>query len=708
MQKNVSSFCALGLFISFAVVSCGAHDSNTNMTVQSSTAYSEKWNAFADFVGLQHLEDMPDLADRHAVEKSLSTPPSNFQFNGKNQIQYGSVMKTVQKYILSQEPNMHAVQVLSIEPYEQVLSASDFSAQRSSSMSIPYVQRDGTVADLSGIKTFSSLDGASLFKIYPTEHGQVIQDDTKAVRGHVYLMTYKTGGQSGNQVYRALISIPEDASATKQYPLMVFAHGGDAGSSFKEVAMLLQENLGKFIVAAPVYPGEPLCSGNLFQGDRTNAYTRTCLDASGNPTGPSIAPIGIKSPTRDDVNGLLALVDGISKLASGNSTTEFYDGNNVFYDNQAADSLIPFNDPDKAFGVKTIGVADSRGGATLYAAVGRAGFIFAAKKTGEAPAYFSGLALFGAPSSFLVGQFRFLLQNFFNGVVPDNLRALPMVPEFMDYFKGYRDAELGSKQERAELENLVGWISSSDITFLAPYVGVGLKNWTALWSGNSAPASVALFHGTQDKVVPFTESVIAKNAFDSLFANVYGPSESKDLFDASVIPPGSQLFSFQSDVSYVSDPKSSYHVMDPSFMTGHLINQSMQNDAQRSDMKGILLFGGNNSSSSTHESVSQQFDFFNNAFQSNDLQQRRPYVLSPDCSVLKNGSCAIYNQDWSSSSRPLYNRTILQDVTHGVPSPMYSAAWDPSAQNSVLTPADVFSAWVDFDVLGELGVLQHF
>lgn len=730
MQKK-SRFLGVVCILSGLSVatSCGIRDTNTNMTVPTSGVFQSKWNGFADVLGMHHLEDMPDLTNHKAMEKELSTPPENFQLadDAHNQRQYALVAQTVAGYILAQEPFMQNKKVLSLEPYANVLKQSDASAAQVVPMAIPTKQRNGNWVDLSAVKTFSGLDQNSFFKIYPTINGNVLQDDSKAVCGHVYLMTYETPSNGQNALYRALVSVPAPCNGVadqNQYPLMVFAHGGDAGLTFKEMATLLQENLGKFVVAAPVYPGEPLCTGAFFQGDQSNGYARSCLDKNNNLTEPSIPALGTKSPTRDDTNGLIAMVDAITQMSNpqepANQDKISFGVNNIFYDQAHDRSLIPFNDDQKMFGLKSIAVADSRGGATLLAAIGRVGVLFALQNGSRGdgnyhPALtnFSGLSLVAAPTSLLVGQFRILVQNFVQGKVFEGLLRLPMVPELNNYFKDYRDAEIGSDQEQAELMNLVGWLGATDMTYLTPYVSIAVRNWTALSLGVSAPGSIVMLHGTQDKIVPFTESLIVKKGMDTLFANIYGPSANHDLFDASVVPPGSQLFSFQSDTAYVNDPKATYHVTDASFMTSHLINPALSAYSQPSETADFFLFGGKIDGLNTPDSVQQQFDLFNNSFAANDPQQRRPYILSNGCNPMKNGSCYLYglqlqNDNWNQTNRPLYNRTILQDVSGGIPSAMYSGAWDPNAQNNLLSPVDVLSAWVDHSVLSSLGVFQPF
>lgn len=720
-MKNKNSttrfFVSLGIFASLATVACsGGGGGNTNLTAKSDPTYASKWDTFSDVVGLPHLDQMPDLTQPDEVKKSLSTPPENFQATEKNQAQYKEVLSAVGGYILSQAPNMQTTKVISIEPYASRLNSAEVKSQRLDFMTMPYAQRGGSYSDLSAIKTASGLDAESNFEIYHTQNGQVVLDNAKTTKGKVYLITYQTGGKA-DQNYMALVSVPNDASSTNQKPLMIFAHGGDAGLTFKELAFLLQDNLGKFVVAAPVYPGEPICAGGFTQGSESNNYTRSCTDVNGNPVAPSIAPMGSRSPVNDDVNGLLGLANAIGRMAANDFSSSFYSGQNIFYDQNGKDSIIPFNNPyDPTKGVKTIGAADSRGGATLVAAIGRAGFWGAMNLEQKAPpypdyfSYFSGLALIGSPSSFLVGQFRFMVQHFIHGVLPPDFKALPMVPEFMNYFEAYRNAPAGSEQEQTELKKLVGWVAASDIAFLAPYVPFDLKNWS---SGVPAPGAVAFFHGTSDTVVPFTESVIAKNAFDTLFMNIYGPSENGKLYDALTVPPGTHMFSFQKDEAYLADPKATDHALAPSFLTGHILNQGMQGFQSENtvELRNAVLFGSDSKNYLFSKgSFAEQFSFYNTAFQKNVSPKLSPFIISPNCSVLKNGTCYLYLLGFRKKDHanvPLYNRTILQDTTAGVPSAMYSGEWDGNAQKSVLTPTDVLSSWIDYAILDpNAGVLQ--
>ncbi len=464
------------------------------MTAADNTV-TYKWDKFADFVGLSHLENGPDLSNQSAVIAALSTPPTNFQpaSDGSNVSKYLAVKLAAENFVAAQMPNTQATKIVRIEPFgASFLNADSVSQNENSFVALPYLERGAANAtafsDLSNFKTNSGLDESGHFSIRQTINGKVTNDNPAT--GSVYLMTYQLGGHI-DQNYQALITIPEGASPLSPKPLMLFAHGGDAGLAFKEIATLLQGNLAKFIVAAPVYPGEPICAVDFSEGSASNNYARSCVDSAGNVTSPVIEPLGTKSPLLGDVNALLALQYGIWKLDTKQMSP--VSGLNPF-----DKGIIPFYGNMSSIGIQTIGVADSRGGATLMAAIGRTGMLMSLGKV-KYP-IFSGASLLYSPSSLLVGQFRFLSQVMMNGNVPSYLNALPMIPELTHSFDAYRGAETNSANETNELQNLVGFIAASDVSYLAPYLSAATKNWNEYVSYYpilvSAPGSIIFLHGT--------------------------------------------------------------------------------------------------------------------------------------------------------------------------------------------------------------------
>lgn len=93
---------------------------------------------------------------------------------------------------------------------------------------------------------------------------------------------------------------------------------------------------------------------------------------------------------------------------------------------------------------------------------------------------FSSAGIFYSPSSLVVGQFKMLTQYMLSGSINEtsNYNALPMIPDLKNnsYFTNYRFKSVG--QDEKELNELIGWLGASDITYLAPYISVGMQNWT--------------------------------------------------------------------------------------------------------------------------------------------------------------------------------------------------------------------------------------
>ena len=763
-----------------SLVGCSKGMNNSNLTAQSDSTSTVKWDTFADAVGMAHLENAPDGADVAAVTAALSVPPANFQptvVNGKvtNADQYAAVQKAVADFVINDAANMQASQIVSIVPFDSKILGADSADQGSSFVSIPYLGRDGKNYDLSRtIKTNSGIDVNGKFSVNQSVNG-IVSTSIKPATGTVYLITYQLGGNTA-QNYQALVSIPSDASATKQYPLMMFAHGGDAGLAFSEMATLLQGNLGKFIVAAPVYPGEPICAVTFTQGTEANGYARSCVDHSGNVTAPVVAAVGSKSPMRGDVDSLLALQNGISQLLLSPSTV--YSGsNNVFLDLNNSKPIISFNSTDPTlkgiYGPQTIAIADSRGGGTLMAALGRTGMIIpeyinckltlahpcAFGNKIPTPSFFSGSAFYYSPSSFLVGQFRFLTQYMMSGNVPSGFNGLPMVPEMTHYFDNYRNAQSGSATEITELTNLVGFMGASDITYLAPYISAAVQNWTTnsmslILSQQVVPGSIIFVHGTQDAIVPFTESLIAKTAMDGVFDNIYGAGASTSPLVANLVPAvGSQIYSFQPDASYYNvklgtagcnntpDATGNLpvnfnssnnqcfgggidHGLDPSFLTSRLENSTLQ-------LQNVDVTNGKASVGIQHELL-YGFDPASdpNLCRPDDKsckENPKPYTFYQQIVGINSGLDALhkYNIDEytndaclktptingvcyamgfmsfgiGTQSYPLYYRSIGEDKNSSTANALLGV-WDTNTQKySQLSPTDLVTSWLDVSVL---------
>lgn len=101
-----------------AFVGCGKNKSNSNMTAQGDATLLNKWDTFADFVGIARTADTPSFSDPVALTAVLSTPPTNFQPapDGSNAIQYTAVQTATANFVVNDAPNMQATKIVSIVP----------------------------------------------------------------------------------------------------------------------------------------------------------------------------------------------------------------------------------------------------------------------------------------------------------------------------------------------------------------------------------------------------------------------------------------------------------------------------------------------------------------------------------------------------------------------------------------------------------------
>ena len=510
MIKRRIVYSASSLLSVLSIVGCN-FKGNTDMQTDSKINCA-KWDAFANQVGIQTCDQAVLATNKNGIVEYLKKAPTHFNPTGDK---YNDVTNLVEKYVKEMAPKTQASEIVSVKKLADVLKESGFEEHTSNKdkiISIPYFDRDvtdetgkvttpGSYKDLSGYKTLSGLNKDSKFKIYSTKEG-LVYDKLKEdiAEGTAYVLTYKLNGS--NQKYSAIVTVPDNVPVGEKLPLIMYAHGGDAGLSFRNMATILQNNLSKGIVAAPSFPGEPICSITTIGGSAKNNFVRSCGDASYQVINPAVNPEGEKSPLDNDVNAFLGLHNAIFRiyLKDNKSIDKIKTGQidpDFTRDLKKLDFYLPYSDTldmnsivNNLAGPKTIGVSDSRGGSTLLAAVGRSGVLLKSVFSSGLdkldmdnlifPPLFSSAALFYSPSSLLVGSFRIITQNLISGNIYDtsSLNALPMIPDLKKnkYFTNYINTPVG--QDKDQLNNLVGWVASSDITYLAPYTSVAMQNWS--------------------------------------------------------------------------------------------------------------------------------------------------------------------------------------------------------------------------------------
>ncbi|KAB8033263.1 hypothetical protein [Fluviispira multicolorata] len=489
----VTSSCFLS---TIAIVGCGGKQ-NINMQTQSNRN-NVMYDKFATQLCLPTSAEAVSLSGPNVKENlvnNLKQNPKCFNPDPTDPIKqkkYEQNRDAVNKYVAEMAPKIVATEIISFDKF------SDYNKNREidfkeftdgHKISLKYLERkdpkligeDPKPIELSNIKTSSGLNAESKFDFFGTTKGKI--DRTKISKGSAYILKYRLA--KSQQIYAALITIPED---TKKIPLMLYAHGGDAGISFRELATLLQDNLSNYIVAAPAFPGESICSVDKKTGDLTTLFKRSCVDSDGNEIEAGVEPFGKRSPLVDDVVATLGLHSALSKIALGELKLE--NNKNL----KEIKTRLEFYSEDislvkKIAGPKTVAAASSRGGATMLAALGRSGVMLQQaleklEKDGLKDIYFpplfSSAAVYYGPSTFLVGKFRILFQDILSGSVFDHsgYNVLPMIPDLNKnhYIVNYRKAPLDNSDKK--LKEMIGFLGASDITYLAPYISVSTQNWS--------------------------------------------------------------------------------------------------------------------------------------------------------------------------------------------------------------------------------------
>lgn len=372
---------------------------------------------------------------------------------------------------------------------------------------------------------------------------------------------------------------------TEQYRLAMYSHGGDFGTSTSELITVFGEKLKNLIVVAPLFPGEPLCTQISAQNrgclrlDKDNNVIEDNIGPYNNPEVSvkfhSITPINYsRSPLIEDVNSFLGAHNAVARTMSLSlqGTNPFYSENLPNHSKLLAlentaelNSIQPPSDVagDSAgliptgLSPQTLAVGASRGGSVLIAAIGRIGFLLNGMgdivkspfphtvQDNETEVFhfqyplINSAALFFAPASFLTGKLRLLAMM----VMQNELSSISVLPMAADlaknpFFTNYRnDSNYSSKIQLPvlneennikkpssdSLTQLITFIAANDITFLAPFVSSGLQNWNSFHYEKNvrAPGSLILLHGSQDIIVPMSESTIGAQAMNTVWAGLY-------------------------------------------------------------------------------------------------------------------------------------------------------------------------------------------
>lgn len=537
VQSAVSTICLLALALS----GCQGSDVNdipptadelTLKDAPASSQYTEElWQKFAAALGLKYSPPGLERKSEEDLKEELATFPDIISD--------------------SSYQNLNEILVEGFTTSPLTTSTTDASSPSASKPSSPVyrtrcasIERFTKLTDIDAsyldhtTDTFTELAGVSVYKVEYVLHSSTLTTPADL-----------DGDSVGDQIVRsALVTIPDtkpDDPDTPEaaVPLILFGHGGDQGASYKEIAEVFGQNQKNFIIAAPTFPGEPLCEQGY------NRFLGTC-------SGSTIASAaGESQPFDNDADELLGLQDCFSRAvlkaeedpelnkwgldaplasprASGDSNTAAVPATLRVDDHQnrlglyMADSepsqintrlarqLLRYGDIPGATAtdphisrhpVSHIAGA-SRGGLAALIALAKAGAALRHPEKWEndvSLSRFQCAALLFPPTTFTMGTFRIALELFMKGQA-ENSRffALPAARQLSAFFSEYREGNI-SQEDMLRKFVVIDGLLNIHLSISA------LRNWSqsgAMGSDAAASGDILTIHGVDDKVVNSEQS----------------------------------------------------------------------------------------------------------------------------------------------------------------------------------------------------------
>ena len=306
-----------------------------------------------------------------------------------------------------------------------------------------------------------------------------------------YLMRYKrfkADGTPDSIVNGALVSVP--TSTTNTYPVVAYAHAGDAGLSILEIAAVFNDLQAKHIVVAPAFPGESICKFG------TNSSDKTACDSAGR----IFDAVGTSAPYSTDAEDLLA---AHNCLVTPNSLPDF---------NETVHSKIKFQNIPNVTNTMPVSYifGSSRGGLTTSIALAKnTAMLQANAQAGTSkysePKYFYCAGTNINPTSFTYGEIRVYLEAVVKGTAESSATwRLPTAPQLNDLFKDYREGRMSTADAAL-------MIQTRDATFNAPLALSSVRKWSTGDKG-----AFFTMHGTLDKSIPISQGVFGGSVFASM------------------------------------------------------------------------------------------------------------------------------------------------------------------------------------------------
>lgn len=333
-----------------------------------------------------------------------------------------------------------------------------------------------------------------------------------ALPAKVYWMNYKLTGDSDFR--NALVTVPStdpttahaasaalatksDSSGAFGYPIVMYSHAGTGGLAYEEIALSLGQLQMGHIVAAPVFPGEPLCK----------TYDLTTGGKSCSESAQLSPAVGSAQPYKSDSEDLLGLYECMKVFAGQTGGIATVDANgatgtenistkilkisaSVQTEAQAAGQATNSNAllalSAAAASPVTLAVGLGRGAGVTALAMARAGAInsisFSAKTddatvtaqagltaAGVTPGLFSCAAIVSPHATFSAGKNRIFLDFWVRDasglLTPDQATASDQIPGFSFIHQSIAairdDAALSQTEKATQISEFVKAIDAT-------------------------------------------------------------------------------------------------------------------------------------------------------------------------------------------------------------------------------------------------------
>ncbi|NRA65060.1 MAG: hypothetical protein HRU19_11300 [Pseudobacteriovorax sp.] len=316
----------------------------------------------------------------------------------------------------------------------------------------------------------------------------------------------------------AIITIPDTgAGAGGPYPLTIYGHGSQTGLGYGEIYTVFDLLQEWTIIAAPTFPGEPLCAADYETSEGVCTGDNLLAAASSTQTGTDIWD--------NDVTEVIGLHNCLTSAVGGlpvpNLNADFTAGNGNFdIANDFTAKLKTVKATSDTSLPYTIFAGADRGALTVQLATARIGFYLqdAASESSLVTAYKTSISdtstqIYPFPSAILNLGGNYSMTMGLNRValhsaITNNTRfdALPGWATLRaGLFNQYRETTNEATTTEIAVE-----ISKRDMVFMEQFVPIALRDWSnASPVADAAKGQALTLHPTQDLVVRYAQARIA-------------------------------------------------------------------------------------------------------------------------------------------------------------------------------------------------------